>query len=64
MNDELQRGDRVTINDFGVPRSCVVDTMPREAALRPDEWDPDRLHLVDPDGRYFPLDMPRWEVRR
>ena len=61
---DLQLGDSATIDDFGVRRSCVVATMPQEAAFRPDEWDANRLYLLDSDGRYFPLDMPRWEGRK
>lgn len=60
---EIKAGDRVTIDDFGVPRHCVAETMPREALLSHHiaEWTPDRLYLRDEDGRYFPTDTSRPE---
>ncbi len=63
-NPKLKVGDRVLINDFGVCRRCVVATMPRELAFRVTEWRADRLYLRDDDGRYFPIEMPRWESTR
>jgi hypothetical protein len=61
---EIQAGDYIVIDDLGVRRACIAETMPRSSAFRPEEWDPERLYLRDGDGRYFPLDMPRWEGRK